>query len=158
MSVKREFAQRAMTKVEEVKVVNDGGTLNLNLDPTYCNMFNVNLDGLESYNENIVRPYDYGDSSGVPHAINTDVYYFKLNVDNTLAAVYPGLEFTIFFTTPNFFNATISLYYDNDSSDILSPVNALNYYRDISVTLKSNGKRFSVISSGPRAWAYGPYA
>ena len=95
------------------------------------------------------------DSSNVP------VVYFAIIVNPTIATAYPGLEFTVNFLRGNqdsdtcvdvFPDATLTDYY---KVDLLSPQGGFSTFNIQSLTMKSDGERFNVISSGPVMWSAG---
>ena len=159
-SVLSQYAQRPARDTTVVPVVpsNSG---ELVIDPRHSSLFTVDLSTLEpDTNEEIPLPNNnhYVDGNDMP-AANQSIYHVYITTDSAVAVAYPGLEYTVFFTLPNWTNNTVvSVYYDNESCDILSPVDGFYNYKKQSITLKSDGKTFSVVSSGPQAWSYGAYA
>ena len=79
---------------------------------------------------------------------------------NRIADNFPGLEFTVTFNRENLnYDDCIGVYAnssatnDNDYGDILSPVGAIGTHGCVSVTLKSDGSRFNILSTGPLLWS-----
>ena len=130
----------------------------LTIDPTLSNTFIVDFH--ES-------PFGFTGSINyridVYGIINTNnnrkFYYFAFNLDQTIAVKYPGLEFTVFFVNPPVTNCYVGVYPDATTTDyygpdMLSPGDAFNADFDtVSLTLKSDGTRFRVVSSGPVTWS-----
>jgi len=162
MSISRAFAQRN-TNVTTLVPVYDAQQFGvLTIDPRSCSMFNIDLSNA-TFLEN--RTVKYATNEEFVETTTANVYYFYIdaydsNAWRELAMAYPGLEFTLNFNvdwTVDQTNYFISLYYDDTSCNILSPYKALNHYKHVSVTMKSNGDRFTVTGSGPQAWSHGSY-
>jgi hypothetical protein len=158
-SVLAQYAQRPPRDTTVVPVVPGNGG-ELVIDPRHSSLFTVDLSTLESdTNVTIQLPNTnrHTTGTGMP-ATGQSVYYVHITTDSTIAVAYPGLEYTVYFTLPTWtVNAVVSVYYDNESCDILSPLDGFYNYKKQSITLKSDGKTFSVVSSGPQAWSYGTY-
>jgi len=158
-SILAQYAQRPPRDTMVVPVVpkNNGELL---IDPRHSSLFTVDLSTLiPTANQTILITSLNRHTGGVNiPAMNQNVYYVRITTDPAIAVAYPGLEYTVYFSLPTWTtNTVVSVYYDNDSCDILSPLDAFNNYLKQSITLKSDGKTFSVVSSGPQAWSYGPY-
>lgn len=161
-SVLAQYAQRPARDTTVIPVVPSGDG-ELLIDPRHSSLFTVDLSG------GTLSP-DSTSSINLPHANrsvegddmpadNQRVYSVYITTDPTIAVAYPGLEYTVYFSLPVWTNnRVVSVYYDSESCDILSPVDGFNNYKKQSITLKSDGKTFSVVSSGPQAWSYGAYA
>ena len=168
-SVSASFAQRK-NNVKEIKPVigpagNWEGYYILNIDPLHCSVFNVNLAGLLSY------PRDIHDRMNAECKIlsyeDVPVYFFVIHIDPSVAAKYPGLEFKLNFKAGADTDSEACVdVYPNDTNnvpgdtnavsysvDLLSPVNGFNSFDTQSLLLHSNGKKFTVISSGPVSWS-----
>jgi len=164
MSISRAFAQRNTNVTNIIPDYTDGFSGILRIDPRNCSVFNIDLSNAQFLESQTVN---YATNIEFVQITNAKVYYFHIDAYATnawreLAMAYPGLEFTLNFTVDweldNFNNSFISLYYDDVSCDILSPYSALYNYKHNSVTMKSNGDRFTVTGSGPQAWAIGAFA
>ena len=160
MSVQRSFAQRKNNVVNLVpEMATSGywdGSYLLKVDPTNCSVFNVDLSGLDA------TPYDINSIDSYGRIRNTngvDVIWFAVIVDPTIAALYPGLEYTV-----NFLRGSansdicinvhpIATLNDSAASDMLSPQRVFRSNHIQSLTMKSNGTTFAVISSGPSLWS-----
>jgi len=129
----------------------------LTIDPTLSNTFIVDFH--ES-------PFGFTGSINyridVYGIINTNnnrkFYYFAFNLDQTIAVKYPGLEFTVYFINPPDNRCYVGVYPDATPTsfhgpDMLSPGNAFDAGFDVSITLKSDGTRFRVVSSSPVSWS-----
>lgn len=82
--------------------------------------------------------------------------YYNIVYDQTLAPKYPGLEFTVFFdsynsATMNSVKVAIKTPDQNDPIESYYPF-AANNVQVLSITLKSNGRIFNVISGGVSHW------
>ncbi len=146
-SVQRSFAQRD----NNVQTVTPTGTnssindfININVNPLYNKVINVDVRN--------VTPYDRGEGDYIQ--------LFNIVYDQTIAAHYPGMEFTVFFDSfgaslPT--NTTVAV----KTVDRLNPMESHYPFsadpdakvQVLSVTLKSNGRVFSVIGSGPSYWS-----
>jgi len=165
-SIKREFAQRNTNVTTVVPVLNDGYYY-LNIDPRYSSVFTVDLTKITSESGQTVDTPDTSIIAGDAPYIrltNQYVYYFLLNVDSSIAKNYPGLEFTIFFKNAKYVSHTgdswISFYskvFPTNECDVFTSRYMLAYYNTLSLTLRSDGDNFSIVSSGPQAWSFGPY-
>ena len=127
------------------------------IDPTLSNTFTVNLDGLtpKYTNQTIDNRVDV---EGRIQAYLGDLYYFAININQELAVQNPGLEFTVFFNNPPTSSCYVGVYPDTSSNssegaDLLSPGNALAYFPYVTITLKSDGSRFRVVSTSPGFWS-----
>jgi hypothetical protein len=165
MSVQRRFAQRNNNVVDLVPVKDASGnwssrTYLLKIDPRNCSTFNVDLRELEYLERNIYnRCTAYGD---IDDYNDCPVIYFAVIVDPAIAVTYPGLEYTINFngyddvnwnTCVNvFYNATLT---GDSEADIMSPVGGFDYRHTQSITMKSNGIKFTVLAAGPFTWYSG---
>ena len=166
-SVQRSYAQRNTNVVEVVPTLATSGYWNgyylLNIDPRYGSVFNVTLDASTqgypiTFTEGNCRLNNRGQIPTGPQTV--PVVYFVNIVDPKVAALYPGLEYTINFTWTEVIstqtcidiypNATLTSYYDYD---MLSPVGGYASFYTQSITLKSDGKNFNVIASGPSSWS-----
>jgi hypothetical protein len=77
-------------------------------------------------------------------------YIFRLYTDATTAKKYPGLTFTLYFNLHVNDNSKNIMLYFNNECDLDSPTFLV--YKTVSVTFQSNGKAFTPIASGPKAW------
>ena len=90
-----------------------------------------------------------------------NIMLFNIDYDNTIAARYPGLEFTVFFDSYGSNSIPVSTRVAVITPDRLDPIES--YYpfsavpgavvQVLSVTLKSNGRIFSIIGTGPSYWS-----
>ena len=124
-----------ITTVIPVPMENNPPRYDITIDPRFCNVFNVDLAGLTS-------------ASGY--------YVFYITSAQAFAQRYPGLEFTVMFTRHPSDNNRVTVYFMDGMADIITPVDFPQGSVDIifSLTLRSNGTRFTVVSSGPTSWAY----
>lgn len=135
MSVQRKFAERN----NNVTVLTPTTDSDLLVDPIYSQTINVDVRNA---------------------TVNSGTYSFRIVYDTTIAAKYPGLEFTVFFDSydsPDVNNNYVEVNTSDEDDTIKS-----NYHfatpghtRVMSVTLKSNGRIFSIISSGNSPWTGG---
>ena len=165
MSVQRSFAQRNNNVVNLVPERPTSGYWDgyylLNIDPTTCSIFNVDVSQLETDGTYRVDPtvdrFGYTNNNITRHRI-----YTAIILDPTVASSYPGLEFTV-----NFINTDYNLEDNNtfvsvcpdatltgegDEYYIHSPLYGFDWSTTQSLTFKSNGTKFTVISSGPTSW------
>ena len=158
-SVLAQYAQRPPRDTTVVPVVPTGDG-ELLIDPRHSSLFTVDLSTLSPDTNNTIQVPDVNHhvtGTNMP-AASQSVYYVYITTDPAVAVAYPGLEYTVYFSLPTWTtNTVVSVYYDNDSCDILSPLDGFDNYKKQSMTLKSDGKTFSVVSSGPQAWSYGRY-
>jgi len=156
-SVVRSFAQRDTNVISVTPVLKTSGNWNgynaLTIDPRYASVFNVDLSGVTTDTVTISNRVDVQGQLGT--YTSKPIVYTYLDIDPKLASVYPGLEFTVNFNWSNGvdFFTYISLYPNNDDCDVLSPGATFNNFYTASVTLRSNGKRFGVVASGPVTWS-----
>jgi len=166
-SVSRSFAQRNTNEINVIPVYQESGEWNeydaLTIDPRYASVFNVDLSGFQ-----YVTGWDVNDRLDVYGKVN-DTYtsppiaYSYLNIDSGIATAYPGLQFTINFnwSEGDDYQSFVSLYVNadprgphaGDEADILSPGDTFNNFYTASVTIRSNGTRWVVVSSGPVTWS-----
>jgi hypothetical protein len=92
--------------------------------------------------------------------VGNDIQLFNIVYDATIAAKYPGLEFTVFFDSYNSSSLTgttvgIKTVDRQDPTESYYPFNATPgaILQVMSVTFKSNGRIFSVIGGGPSYWS-----
>ena len=92
--------------------------------------------------------------------VGNDIQLFNIVYDTTIAAKYPGLEFTVFFDSYNSSSLTgttvgIKTVDRQDPTESYYPFNATPgaILQVMSVTFKSNGRIFSVIGGGPSYWS-----
>lgn len=168
-SIKREYAQRNTNVTTVVPVINTSHTTyyNINIDPRYSSVFTVDLTTITPQSGiNVSTPNTSTNTGDAPYLnlSNQYVFYFLLNLDSSMAKNYPGLEFTIFFKNArhitNAGESWISFYskvFPTTECDIFTSRYMLSSYNTLSVTLRSDGDSFTVVSSGPQAWSYGPY-
>ena len=136
-SARSSYAQpkNNITTVIPVPVVNNPSYYDLTIDPRFCNVFNVDLAGLTPVN---------------------DYYVFFITSAQAFAQRYPGLEFTVMFTRHPSDTNRVTVYFMDGMRDIITPVGFPQYDVDtiFSLTLRSNGTSFTVVSSGPTSWVY----
>ena len=146
-STQRAIAQRN----SNVQVLTPSGTcttindfIDINVNPIHTTVFNVDVRN--------VTPYA---RSGTDH-----IQLFNIVYDSTIAAKYPGLEFTVFFdsyntTLPTGTTVAIKTVDRQDPTESHYPFNTTPgaVLQIMSVTLKSNGRIFSVIGAGPSYWS-----
>ena len=161
MSVQRSFAQRKNNVVDLVPEMDTSGywdgTYLLKVDPTNCSVFNVDLRGLDS--DTTDRSDTVSAYGNVRDDNNVPVVYFVVIINPAIALAYPGLEFTINFNGYQDvnWNTCVDVYYDatlTDYSDvdILSPVGGFDGRDTQSITMKSNGIKFTLLAAGPFTW------
>jgi hypothetical protein len=179
MSVQRGFAQRKNNVVDLVPVYNDNSLWNstylLNIDPRNCSQFNVDLTGLQTETSNQGSLHGAHDDNNallerlsVHGIISTPsgipLIFFAIIVDPSFAALYPGLEFTVNFIRGDqdndicvdvFPNAALDSESttDNYTDSVMTPLRGFAENNVQSLTLRSNGKQFVVVSSGPVSWS-----
>ena len=100
-----------------------------------------------------VTPYNRG--------AGDNIMLFNIDYDGTIAARYPGLEFTVFFDSYGSNAIPASTRVAVITPDRLDPIES--YYpfsavpgavvQVLSVTLKSNGRIFSIVGTGPSYWS-----
>ena len=165
MSVQRSFAQRNNNVVNLVPEMATSGywyeTYLLNIDPRNGSVFNVDLIPLTLTRTNLTVTNQV-DVEGYLNSTSIDGIEFAIIVDPTIAKTYPGLEFTV-----NFINTDYNLEDNNtfvsvcpdatltgegDEYYIHSPLYGFDWSTTQSLTFKSNGSKFTVISSGPTSW------
>ena len=130
----------------------------LTIDPTLSNTFTVDFhESPYVYIDSITNRVDvYG---GIHPNNNRQFYYFAFNLDQTIAVKYPDLEFTVYFINSPNRQCYVGVYPDatstsNNGPDMLSPGDAFNVgFDNVSITLKSDGTRFRVVSSSPVTWS-----
>ena len=164
MSVQRSFAQRNNNVVNLVPERPTSGYWDgyylLNIDPTTCSIFNVDVSQLETDGTYRVDPtvdrFGYTNNNITRHRI-----YTAIILDPTVASSYPGLEFTVnFVDTSGDNNASVSVYptatltTDGHIDEMISPFDGFLSSNIQSLTLKSNGTFFAVVSSGVTPWYY----
>ena len=98
--------------------------------------------------------------SGTAPNTNHPAILFNIVYDETIAAHYPGLEFTIFFdayksSALNDVTIVVKTMDRGNPTESYYPFSAVSgeEVQVLSVTLKSNGRVFSVISTGPSYWS-----
>ena len=158
-SVSRSFAQRNTNEINVIPVYQESGEWNgydaLTIDPRYASVFNVDLSGFQYVSGDVNDRLDvYGK---VNSYTSSPIAYSYLNIDSGIAAAYPGLQFTINFNYSEGvdYSSYVSLYVNpnKDEADILSPGETFNNFYTASVTIRSNGTRWGVVSSGPVTWS-----
>jgi len=131
----------------------------LRIDPSHTSTFTVDLsEASVTYSDNVNNRVDvYGQ---VHSYTNIPIYYFAFIIDPEIAVTYPGLEFTVHFiknSAPNCYvgvYATSATLDSHDEPDFLSPGDALNgNFESVSITLRSDGEKFRVVSSAPTSWS-----
>jgi len=150
-------------------------TLNIPSVPYVGGIYIVDLSGNDSNGDPIdVSGVLIPPTNGGPDSSGANVVYFNINSPNITPssppinpACYPGAEFTIFFknlpsTVTQFLPGTPFPYFTIGIVPsngppipyIFSPPIPVLFTEDRtqSITLKSNGTTFSVISSGPAGW------
>ena len=174
MSVQRSFAQRNNNVVNMVPEKatndlspywNDRNAYLLKIDPRHASVFNIDVTVLDTGN-------NYSRSNRIDHRgiLHSEVDVPKIEtaliIDPTIASAYPGLEFTINFINTDYnlededtsvsvcLTATLTGNRNNIGEDvfIISPIYGYNYSIIQSITLKSIGQSFTVISSGKAPW------
>ena len=158
-SVSPSFAERKNSVTDLNPDLATSGAWNgyyiLNIDPLQSSIFNVNLVGLQSYDQ-VIHDRMNAECKIVSYE-GVPVYYFVIHIDPSIAATYPGLEFKLnFMAGPDMNTETCVDVYPSDAPntvDLLSPVNGFNSFDTQSLVLHSNGKKFTVISSGPVSWS-----
>ncbi len=147
-STQRAFAQRNSNVQTLVPTgTNTSGTdfIDININPLYTNVFNVDVRN--------VTPWARG--------AGDNVQLFDIIYDETIAALYPGLEFTVFFDSfkssgiPVSTTVAIRTPDQRDPMESHYPFSAVtgSLVQVLSVTLKSNGRVFNVVSGGPSYWS-----
>jgi hypothetical protein len=145
-SAQRTIAQRN----SNVQLLTPSGTntstsnfIDITVNPVHTTVFNVDVRN--------VTPY--------ARSVSDHLLLFNIVYDGTIAAKYPGLEFTVFFdsyqaTLPTGTNVSIKTPDQHDPIESHYPFNATDggLVQVLSVTLKSNGRVFNVISGGPGYW------
>ena len=145
-SVQRTFAQRT-TAVQELAPYGTNTTsttfIDLVIDPVNTTVFNVDVRN--------VTPWNRGSDD--------NLQLFNIVYDQTIAAKYPGLEFTLFFdsykgTLPTGTKVSIKTPDQQDAIESHYPFSVVSgsIVQVLSVTLKSNGRVFNVVSGGPSYW------
>ena len=165
MSVQRSFAQRNNNVVDLVPVKATSGYWNghylLNIDPRNCSTFNVDLTVLDITNtdNSFINQVDV--EGYLTNVTNADGIDFAIIVDPTIATSYPDLEFTVNFVNTNYnldsntfvsVCADATLIDDGNEKYMRSPLRGFDWSTTQSLTFKSNGTKFTVISSGPTSW------
>ena len=163
MSIQRSFAERKNNVVNVVPELPTSGywdgTYLLKIDPTSCSTFNVDISQLETDGTYTMDPtislVGRTDANrSVPQIFSAII------LDPTIASKYPGLEFTVNFVDTNDNDASIRVYptatLDDDGyiGEMISPFYGFNKSNIQSLTLKSNGTFFAVVSSGVTPWYY----
>ena len=144
-SIQRTIAQRD-NNVQTLKPVgtisSDTDFIDINVNPLYNKVINVDVRNVTA----LTRP-------------GYDIRLFNIVYDETLAAHYPGLEFTVFFDSyksSNLDETTIGVRTQDQHNPMESyyPFNSGSsaLLQVLSVTLKSNGRIFNIISGGPSRW------
>ena len=117
--------------------------IDINVDPLYTTVINVDVRN--------VTPYNRG--------ANDYIQLFNIVYDQTIAPHYPGLQFTVFFDSfgaslPTSTRVGIITPDQKDAIESYYPFSAVPTTKVpvLSVTLKSNGRVFGVISGGPSYW------
>ena len=163
MSVQRSFAQRNNNVVDVVPERPTSGywedTYLLKIDPTSCSIFNVDVSQLETDGtyglDSTINRYGYTNTSQTVPRI-----YTAIILDPTVASRYPGLEFTVNFVVTSENDASVSVYptatltTNGHIDQMISPFYGFNSSNIQSLTLKSNGTFFAVVSSGVTPWYY----
>ena len=129
----------------------------LNIDPGYGSVFNVDLSGVSTNNQNILNCLN---AFGQLSTSTVPVASFAIIVNPIIASSYPGLEFTVNFQRSAgvnnqtcvrvWANSTATGSYD---ADLVSPQHSYNVFNNTTLTLRSNGTHFTVVSSGPVSWS-----
>lgn len=172
-SVQTKYAQRNHNLVKIIPEFVD----TITIDPPYFTMTNVAIYSLTLPNVNYSSSTYYVDlgandmagnaiqtagtfaSTGGSHG-STNMTTFSIRVPFS-PAYAPGLEFTIFFKNPQLMNLPLPLYsiglVNEDGApfpEIVSPPIPLLTAPDISLSLtfKSDGTKYNVVSSGPAGW------
>ena len=163
MSVQRSFAQRNNNVVnlapgEKVTSGTWNNTYLLNIDPRNGSVFKVDLTGLDTIDNDLNNVDVFGK---LRNEEDIPVVYFAVIIDPTIATAYPGLEFTVnFLRGDQNANTCVDVYPDatlteSYKADLLSPQRGFDLFNIQSLTMKSDGERFNVISSGPVMWSAG---
>jgi hypothetical protein len=160
-SVVRSFTQRKTNVETVIPVYQTTGTWNahnkLTVDPRYASVFNVDLSGVRARTATISNRVDvqgnFGTYTSVP------IVYTYLDINPHIVTSYPGLEFTVNFNWSKGVNyyTYVDVYVNpnKEEADVLSPGAAFNLFYTVSITVRSNGKRWVVIGSGPTSWSGG---
>jgi hypothetical protein len=148
--------------VDLVPTLGTSGFLNdkylLNIDPRYGSVFNVDLGGLSTNNRDIGTCLNaFGQ---ITTSNNVPVVSFAIIVNPIIASSYPGMEFTVNFQWSEgvnirtcvrvWPNPTVTEEYDGD---LVSPQYSYYAFYNTTLTLRSNGSHFTVVSSGPVSWS-----
>jgi hypothetical protein len=145
-STQRTIAQRD-TNVQTVTPVgtNTGiaDFIDINVNPVYNKVINVDVRN--------VTPFNRG--------VGNYLQLFKIVYDGSIAAQYPGLEFTVFFDSfqaslPVATTVAVKTPDQQDPIESTYPFSAVPgaIVQVLSVTLKSNGRVFSIVANGPSNW------
>jgi len=127
------------------------------IDPTHTSVFVADLSSAVSiYTDDVNNRVDV--QGRIRNIYDKHFYYFAFAIDPTIAVNYPGLEFTVYFKNIPTSSGYIGVYPDAtlesfSGFDYLSPGNTFNFFDTASLTLRSDGLKFRVISSGPVSWS-----
>ena len=172
MSVKREYSQRNTNNTKLVPVFMEKSDCATPIAPlTQVSHYHLNITNLQNVGGIYYVDLSDVDSSGNPldftGAVNTpttnnlaNIINFGVNI-SVNAALYPGLEVTVFFKNPPDPSSlqhgpllSLGLFSTDSEPYIVSPpypwlaVPTLSQ----SITFKSDGTNFNVFSSGPAGW------
>jgi len=130
------------------------------IDPTYTSVFVADISSAISTYTNVTINNRVDVEGQIHNITNRHAYYFAFVIDPTIAVNYPGLEFTVHFKNIPTNNGYVGVYPNatlttSSECDFLSPGNTFNFFNTASLTLKSDGSKFRVISSGPVSWTTG---
>jgi hypothetical protein len=137
-SVQSAYAQRNNNVQTLTPTGTNGGVndwIDINVNPLYTTTINVDVRNVTPYSGKL---------------------YFNIVYDQTLAALYPGLEFTVFFDSYNLAglnNVKVAMKTPNqgDGIECHYPFET-NLVEVLSVSIKSNGRIFNVIGGGVAYW------
>lgn len=146
MSIQRTFAQRnnnVQTLIPTGVNANINDFIDINVNPLYTSVINVDVRN--------VTPFNRGPDN---------IQLFNIVYDETIAQRYPGLEFTVFFDSYESNSIPVSTTVGIVTSDQHDPMESHypfsavsgSLVQVLSVTLKSNGRVFNVVSGGPSYW------
>jgi hypothetical protein len=164
-SVQRSYDQRnntvsSVTPVHQTTGYWDGYTV-LQIDPRHSHVFTVDLSSTacQQATSSQLIANRLNAQGEILTSVTANVVYLVLVVDPAIAVAYPGLEFTIHFHTPSLNNTCVDIYpqatltSSGGTCDLFSPVYMFGDYDSGSITLRSNGTQFKVVSSGPVSWS-----
>jgi hypothetical protein len=164
-SVLSSYSQRDnnVTNVTPVTITSGNGWdgyQQLDIDPRYCQMFNVDVSLADTSTETITSRLS---AYGTIVTVTVPVAYFVVTIDPKYAALYPGREITLNFNRNGVsYTLCVDVYPTANVSaniinvtgcDLLSPPAGFDNRETQTLKLKSNGTSFVPISSGPVTWS-----